>query len=153
MLQEISLKKFTLLFVIYTIASMIVYLTSSFSALSWLIGIFILLPIYFICVVCIVVVTLNNRNSRIKYYGISIVPILILQTVVILTSPASCYGWSQGKSCYSLIQSLLGKENLRSFADVPHWQMAEDIFPIALLLYLGSLVVLLATIRIQHPRH
>lgn len=150
MSKAISLNKFTIYFCIYTVASLFVYLLTSFSSPAGLIAIFILLPFYSLCVASIVSTNWKNRHAKVRYNQYLLGCALLLQGLKILTSPASCYGWNQGRSCYSFIQDLLSNENLRDFANkTPHWDMVEATFPIALILYLAALAVLLSTIRIH----
>jgi hypothetical protein len=150
MSKEISLGEFSLFVIFYILASLIIYLTTSFSSLAWIIAFLTLLPFYGICVILIICTTVKNRNATVQYSKKLLFPILIFQSIKILFSPASCYGWSQGKSCYSLIQKLLSTQDLATLSgNVPHWTVVESIFPIALLLYIASLTTFLVSIRIQ----
>jgi len=149
MSKAIALKQFTRYFCIYTVASLFVYLLTSFTSPAGIIVVFVLLPFYSLCVASIVSTNLKNRHATVRYNKYLLGCILLFQTVKILASPASCYGWNQGRSCYSFIQDLLSTENLRDFANkTPHWDIVETSFPIAVVLYLIAIVLFLATLRI-----
>ncbi|NMF60272.1 hypothetical protein [Pseudanabaena yagii] len=97
-----------------------------------------------------IVATIKKRNARVRYYRAFIPLIFVLQAAKLLSSPASCYGWSQGNSCYSLLQLLLDPANLKTLSNPPpHWLTIESIFPIALILYMISVGAFLLTIRVQ----
>ncbi len=150
MSKAIALKTFTRYFCIYTVASLFVYLLTSFTSPAGIIAIFVLLPFYSLCVASIVSTNGKNRHATVMYNKYLLRGALLFQSIKILASPASCYGWHQGRSCYSFIQELLTNENLDDFANkTRHWEIVETSFPIALVLYLIAIVLFLATIRIQ----
>jgi hypothetical protein len=151
MSDPIPLEDFTLYFILYAIISLLVYLGTAFTGLAFLIYLLTLAPFYCLC--CIVLICFNLHRSRssrklIRYRVLLLVPIIIFQCLVILTSPASCYGWSQGSACYSFIQAhsehLFGK-----ISSVPHWQI-ESLFPWVLLIYITSILIFLVMIRIEN---
>ncbi len=153
MSQAIKLKDFTVFFITYLVVSLIIYLTTSFSIPSWLITLFIVSPVYGICLIVMLWTTFKNRSAKVRYSKFLLVPIFVSQLVTVLASPASCYGWTGGRSCYSLIQDVLSPVSLRTSANNPHhWQLVESAFPIALVIYLISIVVFLVSIRIQSSR-
>jgi len=150
MSQEISFRQFCVFVCFYAIASLIVYLTTSFTSLAWIVAFFTLLPFYGVCVIWMIVAAIKKRNARVRYYKAFIPLILIIQAAKILSSPASCYGWSQGNSCYSLLQLLLDPADLKTLSNTPpHWLTIESIFPVALILYMISVAAFLLTIRVQ----
>ncbi|NMF56752.1 hypothetical protein [Pseudanabaena yagii] len=150
MSKAIALNQFTRYFCIYTVASLFVYLLTSFTSPAGIIVVFVLLPFYSLCVASIVSTNMKNRHATVRYNKYLLRCVLIFQGVKILASPASCYGWHQGRSCYSFIQELLSNENLRDFANkTPHWEIVETSFSIALVLYLVAIVIFLATLRIH----
>ncbi len=151
MSKEISFRWFCVFVCFYAIVSLIVYLTTSFlSSVAGIVAIFVLLPFYGVFVIWLLATTIKKRNAKVRYYKAFIPLILILQAAKILSSPASCYGWSQGNSCYSLLQLLLDPANLKTLANTPpHWLTIESIFPVALILYMISIVSFLLTIRVQ----
>ena len=72
------------------------------------------------------------------------------QLLIVLTNPASCYGWKQGQACYSFIQAHLTTDSLTTFQNpTPHWSIVEFMFPIAVLLYIISVAIALKKIRID----
>jgi len=150
MSKEISYRQFCVFVCFYVIVSLILYLTTSFSSLAWIIAFFSLLPFYGLCVIGAIMAAIKKRNARVRYYKAFIPLILILQVSKILSSPASCYGWNQGNSCYSLLQLLLDPANIKTLSNPPtHWLAIESIFPIALILYIISVAAFLLTIRFQ----
>jgi hypothetical protein len=150
MSKEISFRRFCVFVCFYAIVSLIVYLTTSFSALAGIIAFFSLIPFYGVCVIWMLIAAIKKRNAKVRYYKAFIPLILIIQAAKILSSPASCYGWSQGKSCYSLLQFLLDPADLRTLSNTPpHWLTIESIFPVALILYMISVGAFLLTIRVQ----
>lgn len=150
MSKEISFRWFRVFVCFYAIVSLIVYLTTSFSSLAWIVAIFVLLPFYGIVVIWLLATTIKKRNAKVRYYKAFIPLILILLAAKILSSPASCYGWNQGNSCYSLLQLLLDPANLKTISNSPpHWLAIESIFPVALILYMISVRAFLLRIRVQ----
>ncbi|MFN8750352.1 MAG: hypothetical protein ACK5ZE_22455 [Pseudanabaena sp.] len=150
MSKEISFRRFCVFVCFYAIVSLIVYLTTSFSALAWIIAFFSLIPFYGVCVIWMLIAAIKKRNAKVRYYKAFIPLILIIQAAKILSSPASCYGWSQGKSCYSLLQFMLDPADLKTLSNTPpHWLTIESIFPVALILYMISVGAFLLTIRVQ----
>jgi len=71
----------------------------------------------------------------------------IFQLLIILTSPASCYGWKQGSPCYSFIQSHL----IDVSDNPPHW-MIEYVFPIAVFMYIITIWFFLGKIRVERQQ-
>ncbi|WP_146138441.1 hypothetical protein [Chamaesiphon polymorphus] len=150
MSPAIAFNKFILLFSLYIILSLVIYLTTSFTSPAWIVAFFVLLPFYGICLLSLLARATKNWKVKIKYRTFLLIPVSIFQLVKIISSPASCYGWHQGKSCYSLIQALLTTENIRTFARTPApWQIVELAFPVTLVLYLLSIVALLRSIRVR----
>jgi len=156
MSQTISRKNFTIFFIVYAIGSLVIYIGSLlFSLLAQLIALWILLPFYSICIFLRLLIPLiplsNSYTVTVKYHKLLIIPILGFQFIKILSSPAICKGaHEQDEGCYSLIQVLLSKENLHKYSNVPiDWWLAGKIFPIALVFYLISIIIFLASIRMQ----
>jgi hypothetical protein len=114
---------------------------------AWLVYIFILLPFYLLWIIYLIGISIENSKNQkvtIRYRKFWLYSIVAFQILTILSSPANCYGWKQGKACYSLIQALL-----TNVEDNPtHW-IIESMFPVFFFLYLGSIVVLLVRIRIE----
>jgi phage-related holin len=67
MSKAIALKQFTRYFCIYTVASLFVYLLTSFTSPAGIIVIFVLLPFYSLCVASIVSTNLKNRHATVRY--------------------------------------------------------------------------------------
>ncbi|PZV10658.1 MAG: hypothetical protein DCF20_20990 [Pseudanabaena sp.] len=150
MSKEISFRQFCVFVCFYAIGSLIVYLTTSFSSLAWIVAFFSLIPFYGVCVIWVLIAAIKKRNAKVRYYKAFIPLILIIQAAKILSSPASCYGWSQGNSCYSLLQLLLDPANLKTLSNTPpHWLAIESMFPVALILYMISVAAFLLSLRFQ----
>jgi hypothetical protein len=71
---------------------------------------------------------------------------------MVLSSPGSCYGWSQGQLCYSLVQTLfvdtVSHEDIRTLAtQVPHWSIVESAFPVMIGLYILAMALFLGLLR------
>lgn len=150
MSQAIRVRKFITFFVLYTLASLVVELGTSFTIAAWLVYLFILLPFYLLSIAYIISIALKPYQKRLRYRKIILFSVAIFQVFLIFTSPASCYGFKQGNACYSFIQARLTNVDLTSFQNnPPHWSLVESMFPYAVLLYMFSLIVFLGTIRIE----
>lgn len=150
MSQAVSIWKFTTFFALYALASLAAYFTTSFTIPAWLIYLFILSPFYIVCILYLISFSLKHRQEMLRYRRLPLYLSVISQFLIILTSPASCYGWNQGKACYSFIQTHLTKNSLTSFQNTPpHWSMVELMLLIALLLHVISVVAFLKMIRIE----
>lgn len=146
MSHPLSLSSFTLFCLFYAGVSTLLHLGIAFTSQAWIIYFLTLLPFYGAGLVLLVVLVLGRpKNSQrlIRYRKVFLLPILFFQLLVLLTSPASCYGWSQGLDCYSFIQSRIDviKPTLDEAANPPHWQSLEAVFPLALILYIASIVL------------
>jgi hypothetical protein len=141
----ISVLKFTTILVFYIFASLAIALTGSFTSAAWIIYAFTILPLYLVCGLYCLNLYLNNRRKNIKIKTSFLYFIPICQLLFIITSPAECYFWNQGRSCYSFIQATLTNTRL----DPPHWAAIELIFPISLFLYVLLTIAALKSARIE----
>ncbi len=136
-----------MLFILYGLASIVIHCGMANTIPAWLVYIFILLPFYLLWIIYLIGISIENSKNQkvtIRYRKFWLYSIVAFQILTILSSPANCYGWKQGKACYSLIQALL-----TNVEDNPtHW-IIESMFPVFFFLYLGSIVVLLVRIRIE----
>jgi hypothetical protein len=143
MLKAIAINKLTAIFIVYAGLSLIIHLWLAFTSMAWIIYIFTLAPFYGFCSLWLVSIILNRSTTQskvIKYRVWLLLPIGMLQALVILCSPASCYGWSQGASCYSFIQMHADKLFVvGEMSDRPHWQI-ESMFIPALFIYMLSII-------------
>ena len=113
---------------------------------------FVLVPFYIICILYLLNFSLKHRQEKLKYQRLPLYLSAIFQLLIILTSPASCYGWKQGQACYSFIQARLTEDSLTNFQNTPpHWSIVEFMFPVAVFLYIISVVAALKKIRIEKP--
>lgn len=152
MSQAISIWKFAIFFTIYFLTSLAVYFTTAFTTPAWLTYSFILVPLYITCLLYLIKLGLKHRQKTLQYQRLPLYLSVISQLLIILTSPASCYGWHQGKLCYSFLQLHLTEDSLTNFQDTPpHWTIVEFMFAIALLLHVISVVATFKKIRIEKP--
>ncbi len=153
MSQAISVGNFTSLFTGYVIVSLAVYFTASFTIPAWLIYSFFLVPFYLICILYLMNFNLKYYQQSLRYKRLPLFLSLFFQLLIILTSPTSCYGWNQGKACYSFIQTHLATESLATFRTTPPpwWIVDLMLFP-ALILHVISVAIFLRRIRIEKPQ-
>jgi hypothetical protein len=150
MSRAISATKFTLAFCGYALLSLLGFYSSAFTSPAWLAYSFILAPIYLVSVLSLVNLCLQHRHETLRYKRLWVYLSVSLQVIILLTSPASCYGWHQGAACYSFIQMHSIAQSLASMQpDVPHWSFVEAMFPIALLFHVGFVLAFLKTIKIE----
>jgi hypothetical protein len=146
MSRTISISRFLLTYVLYVLASLTVYFTTSFTIPTWIAYLFILLPFYGCVLLYTLALTWKHQRSRIRYKLQPLYLSILFQVLMVLASPSSCYGWKQGKACYSLIQALF-VTNLRS--SPPHWSFIESFFPVALILHIIFVVIFLIKASVQ----
>ncbi len=143
MLKAIAINKLTAIFIVYAGLSLIIHLWSAFTSMAWIIYIFTLAPFYGFCSLWLVSIILNRSKTQsivIKYRVWLLLPIVMLQALVILCSPASCYGWHQGATCYSFIQMYADKLFVfGEMLDRPHWQIESMFIPV-LFIYMLSII-------------
>lgn len=151
MSRAINLWKFTGFFVLYVITSVILHFGIANTIPAWLFYLFLLLPFYLLCLVYLVGISIEHwkqRQTTIRYRKFLLYPVVIFQILTILFSPTNCYGWKQGKACYSFIQSLLVNVQTNPL----HWKIIDLMFPVALLVYVISLGILLGMMRIENQQ-
>lgn len=150
MSQAVSIWKFTIVFTIYTLTSLAVYFTTAFTIPAWLTYSFIFVPLYITCLLYLINLGLKHRQKMLRYQRLPLYLSVFFQLLIILTSPASCYGWHQGKLCYSFLQLHLTEDSLTNFQDTPpHWMIVEFMFAIALFLHVISVVATLKKLRVE----
>ncbi|MBM0740692.1 hypothetical protein JOY44_03500 [Phormidium sp. CLA17] len=150
MSQAISVGNFTTFFVLYAFVSLAVYFTASFTIPAWLIYFFFLLPFYLICIVYLMDLNLRHYQKSLRYKRLPLFLSVIFQLLIILTSPTSCYGWSQGKACYSFIQTHLTTTKLATLQNTPPaWWIVDSMLVPALILHVISVAMFLKMIRIE----
>ena len=140
-------RTFAICFILYIFASAMLALGVSFTSAAWIIYFFSLLPFYLICILYCLNLYVNHRQQQLELSRAFWPLILSFQLIFIVTSPADCHLWHQGRSCYSFIQSHLNNTQL----DPPHWHIAELLFPLSLLLYMLSIVACLKKAQIDRP--
>jgi hypothetical protein len=140
----INVVKFTVLFSLYTVSSIAIALAASFTSAAWIAYMATLLPLYLVCNLYCLSICLENRHAKVRFKTSVGYAMILCQLLFVITSPADCYMWSQGRSCYSFIQAYLDRTRL----DPPHWAV-ELIFPIALLLYIILMIKLLRSTYIS----
>ena len=146
----IRIQTFTLLFCLYAFISLIIYFTSAFTTLGWLSYMFSVLPVYLVFAAYFITSSFRHYQKRIQVKIFLLLPMIAFQILMIISSPANCYSWSQGRSCYSLIQVYLSHDNLNVIqGSAPHWVIAESLFPIFLLLHLASVVFFSTSAQVE----
>jgi hypothetical protein len=150
MSPAISIGRFTKSFLFYLLASLVTYFATAFTIPAWLIYLFIFVPFYSACILYLINFNLKNRQQTIRYQRLPLWRSVIFQFLIILTSPASCNGYKQGEACYSFIQAQLTKDTLTSLQNtIPHWNIVESMFLVAVSLHVVYIVAFLRTVRIQ----
>ena len=146
----VPIGKFTAFFILYTLMSGVAHLSAAFTGAAWLVYFFTLLPFYAACILYVLSYYSKNRLSKLRLKRLPLSLGLLFQILTILVSPASCYGWHQGNSCYTLAQTYLGGQSLVGFMGdhngPAHWSLIEGMFPVALIAYLIAVGVFLKTI-------
>ena len=143
---------FTLASIAYVLFSLFIYGLASFTSAAWIVYLFILVPFYLICVLWVAIKLAAKSKQMIRYRAWLLLPIITSQFFVILSSPASCYGWHQGVDCYCFVQKYFESKpdsaDLSSFvpANSLHWQF-ENVFPFAVLMYMISIIAFLNNVR------
>lgn len=141
---------FTAIFTIYMLGSFVIYALGAFTIAAWIFYLPILIPTYLLGLAHLLSLSFKYRHQSIGYRKFLLYPIAIFQLLTILSSPASCYGFKQGRACYSFLQSLFASPS--SFpieTDLSHWSFLEFLFPVALFLYVISLMLFLGLIRVK----
>ncbi len=141
----IAIPKFIVFYLSYIIVSLVVAASIAFTGAAWIIYFFSLLPLYLICTLYCLVLYVNHRRKKVNFKLTYWSSIPISQFLFILTSPAECYGWHQGRACYSFIQAQFD----RTLLDPPHWSIIEIIFPASLFLYCVLILVFMRTAKIE----
>ncbi len=144
--------RFAIAYIPYMIISFLACMMVNTIAAA-IVYVFLLLPFHVLCSIYVVILTFKTRRQRItiqiKYLLISI----LFQGLMILASPASCYGFKQGASCYSLIQAVYVRfftdESLQTVdTTVAHWRWVELAFPAMLIMYALTMILFLMVIRV-----
>ena len=73
--------------------------------------------------------------------------ILPVQLAIIAVSPGNCYGWTQGKLCYSNIQLWVEHLPRDSSLNVPHWGIGDGAFVGMLLIIIHAVLLFFALRR------
>jgi hypothetical protein len=145
-------KLFAIVYILYALFSFIGCLTVSFTSLAWIVYFLIIAPFYLLCITYVVVAVWSNCNSTIWLRRSILYVVFLFQGLMVLSSPGSCYGWSQGQLCYSLVQTLfvdtVSHEDIRTLAtQVPHWSIVESAFPVMIGLYILAMALFLGLLR------
>ncbi len=144
----ITTLQFALLFAGYAIASIVLHFAVAFTIAAAILYGFTLLPFYLLCLAYVVSWAVQHRGCRVRVRRWLLPAIAIAQAIVLLSSPASCYGFKQGAACYSLLQAWVEGDAVRSLAQPPaHWSVMDPLFYLSLFSYGALLVAFLATLR------
>lgn len=128
--SPIAIVKFGWAVTVYLVLSFILFLTTSFTMMGWIIYLFLLLPIYSIILLGLCFFVWRNRSKSIQVKCWIWQIVLVLQLATIIVSPGNCYGFTQGDRCYSHLQILAGGAPNQGFSatPIPHWKIVEDSF-------------------------
>lgn len=135
----------------YLLISLIVLFATSFTTLGWIIHGLILLPIFLIVLVVWWLIAGQTRASRVRIRSWTWAIVLLLQVATILVSPGNCYGWSQGKSCYSNLQILMNQAPATGPGKMAPWTSIGSHVHTVALAYAGSVVLAVASTSIRSP--
>ena len=141
--QSIRFWKFSLTFVIYCLASIILYGTAAFTINAWIVYAFTVTAVYFLGLIYLIILMIQ-RVQFIRYRKSIAYLMLTFKLLTILSSPASCQGSKQGEACYSFIQSTLTDVSTQP----THW-IVDHVFPWAVLVYVIATFTLLYTLRFE----
>lgn len=141
----IATRKFIVFDLAYILISLVVAASISFTGAAWIIYFFSLLPLYLICTLYCLNLYINHRHQKVNLKLSSWYSIPIFQFLFMLTSPAECYHWHQGRACYSFIQAHFD----RTLLDPPHWAVAEIIFPVSLFLYFVLVLAFMKKLKLE----
>jgi hypothetical protein len=144
----IDTRKFIIFFISYILVSTVLAFGVSFTSVAWIIYSFSIAPLYLICILYCLNLYVNHRHQKIKFKGSSWYLILVSQLLFMIVSPVDCHLWSQGKPCYSFLQTRLDINYLYS----PQWRFVEMIFPISLLLYFVLMFSFLKQLKLNTDR-
>jgi hypothetical protein len=145
------LKKFTNIFATYAVTSLIIHFVVANTEPAWMIYFFTLVPCYILCYRKLSNLSTDRAKPGLKiirYPVYPLIPIFILQALVILASPANCFGWHQGNDCYSLAQSYT-EHALEGMSTRPHWFVGSLFFPL-ILIYIYSITYFWMRSRIEN---
>ena len=140
--------QFALLFSGYAIASFVLHFAVAFTIAAAILYFFTLLPFYLLCLAYVISWAVQHRGCAVRVRRWLLPAISVAQAIVLLSSPASCYGFKQGAACYSLLQAWVEGDAVRSFSQAPtHWSLMDPLFYGSLFGYGALLVAFLATLR------
>lgn len=148
----LNVKEFAIKYLLYLVLSFVIYLTTSFTIAAWLLYIGVLAPFYLLCTVYVISLATTKRHAIVRFNRPNLLLLLGIQGLMVLASPASCYGWKQGQRCYSLLQTwfvhIFTDETLNSFTHtVPRWDLMEPAFLALMGGYIIAMIVFLAQLR------
>jgi hypothetical protein len=139
----IRTRKFTIFFIFYCLLSLVISCGVAFTELAWLVYTFTIVPFYFCCILYCTNFTVKYRHQAVIISHPSLYLILINQILMVVTSPANCYGWHQGQNCHSFLQVHL--ENTL-YQNPAFWEAINRMFFAFLFLHIVSMMVYLSKI-------
>jgi hypothetical protein len=137
------MQKLSLGFALYALCSLIVFFTASFAELAWIAYALVVLPFLVLCVAYCAFLGFKFPARVPMLNRFWMITGLVLQCLVVLTSPADCNGWHQGASCYSFLQMHLSDTANQQQV---HWLWLERAFPVLGLLYLFCVALFLRNV-------
>ena len=139
----INTRKFTIFFILYCLLSLVIFLGVAFTGLAGLAYMFTIIPFYLCCVLYCANFTAKYQHQVVIISHPSLYLVLTNQILMLVTSPADCYGWHQGRNCHSFLQVHL--ENTLHQSPT-FWEAINRMFFVFLLLYIILMMVYLKKI-------
>ena len=129
MSSAITIKKFTLLFILYAVGSFFGHNLLAFTIPVAGAFIFLALPVYGVCFLYLIFLWRKHPRAKLRYHQLSMWVGVACQFLVLIASPRDCFGFKQGADCNPPV---LG-------------------FAIFLILYLISLLWIFKMLQIEQP--
>lgn len=143
--MRIRLRKFVLLLIVYGLVGSVVFLNAASTSPGWIIYFIFLGPFYLVWVLYGLKLLPQHPQATILLKLGKVLPSLLGQGLVILTSPANCYGWHQGSNCVSFWHTYLSQSQ-------DYWFLNQGLFLIYLLVYIVLVSIFLITTFDTLPR-
>jgi hypothetical protein len=105
-------RKFAIGWILYMLASLAIFFGAAFTSAAWIVYGLVLIPVYCCCLLYCLSLSVQHPRSNIGFRKSAWYAIIGTQVSIVLTSPADCYGWHQGRACYSFIQTYLDRTAL-----------------------------------------
>jgi hypothetical protein len=144
--------QFAILFSLYVVVSTVLCFGVANTIGAAIFYLPLVVPLYGLSLVMMLVLGITKRRHAIRFSRSLVYCVLGLQALMVLSSPANCFGMKQGDPCYSFVQlwfvRLFTTETVETMhLTVLHWTWIEQSFPVFVLLYVGTFITLLIRLR------